>query len=144
MKPRDEPWLDEPDRIDMTRKGFDLAIRRNPELGNLCGYIRVPDWHPLYGEEVYDREDVPPIHGGWTYCGPECPGDDGASGWWIGFDCAHGMDLVPRIYRASMRPDLQGTYRDVAFVTAELEAAAAFFYERASNHRKLELTRDAA
>lgn len=50
----DKPWLAEPDRLEWRDPftGYDCLLRRTPMaqyLGHLCGYVRVPEDHPLYG-----------------------------------------------------------------------------------------------
>jgi hypothetical protein len=46
------------------------------------------------------------------------PYETGQDVWWLGFDCAHAGDLIPSI------ADIGGTYKDEAYVRAELEDLA--------------------
>jgi hypothetical protein len=69
-------------------------------LGNWCGYVAVPPGHPAHGKH-YDNVDVD-AHGGLTFSGA-CEGQichvpkpgEPDDVWWLGFDCAHGGDVVP-------------------------------------------------
>lgn len=45
----DQPWLSEPDRDDFEAHGLPCAIRRHGSLLHLCGYVGVPEGHPLFG-----------------------------------------------------------------------------------------------
>ena len=68
-----------------------------------------------------DYDDInASVHGGLTF---SAKGYDWGipDAWWVGFDCAHHMDLVPSLAQFG----LGGTYRTVEFVTGEVEALAA-------------------
>ena len=91
----------------------------------------------------YDRPKDNPVrdlevHGGVTYaehcagqiCHVPAPGEPEHL-WWIGFDCAHAHDVSPesdaywaRLGQPSMRYD-HSSYRDVAYVRAEVESLSA-------------------
>jgi hypothetical protein len=115
-------WTTEPDRENFkTDEGFDAAIIRHPSLGHLCGYVGVPQRHPLYGrsyDEVYDLID-PEVHGGLTYAdqGNEAVGEDLAA-WYFGFDCAHSGDLSPGMMKYGDHSDEQ--YRSFVFVKRQI------------------------
>lgn len=128
----DGPWDDEPDRaiwVDPAT-GLDCLIVRN-HLGNLCGYVAVGPDHPLF--EVYADEGQVDVHGGISYAA-HCDNDpvegvchlthDDDPAWWLGFDTAHSWDLSP--YQAKNHPDLtfDTTYKNMAYVTAEVERLA--------------------
>ena len=69
--------------------GLDYCVLSNG-LGYLCGYVRIPEGHPYYGNEECDLDVV--VHGGITftaYCEEDSPW---GAGYWIGFDCAHCYD----------------------------------------------------
>lgn len=66
--------------------GMTCAIRHGV-LGCPCGYVRVPDGHPLHGLN-HDRCDVD-AYGGLTFSGRL----HGEVGWWLGFDMAHASDV---------------------------------------------------
>lgn len=45
------PWNDEPDTEDFEHAGLACRIIRADSTGALCGYVRIPEGHPLYGVE---------------------------------------------------------------------------------------------
>ncbi len=119
----DGPWMKEPDRVEFRALGFPCLMVRNP-MGNWCGYVGVAPGHPWF-EKGYD--DVPAnAHGGLTFSN-HCHGNvchvpqagEPDHVWWLGFDCAHYMDLVPGLKFFS-----EGTYKDEQYVRAECEALA--------------------
>lgn len=137
------PWTDEPDRVSWRdeQTGLPCLVLRNPHLRNLCGYVAVPPGHPWHGKGYDDVEAD--VHGGLTFAGacqedtergvchvPE-PGEPDDV-WWLGFDMAHFMDLVP--YEgfmtglvekfAGMSEPLHYAYRDVEYVKAECASVA--------------------
>lgn len=73
-------------------------------MGHWCGYVGVPEGHPLFGQG--DSDGLFAVHGGITFAGA-CQ-EDKEHGvchaplpgrpekvWWLGFDCAHAGDLMP-------------------------------------------------
>ena len=112
-------------------------IIKHPSMGHLCGYVRIPRGHPLYriitskvwthkwpsnkyvaqrrGYNHYLIEQLE-VHGGITFAGKL----RNTRGIWIGFDCAHLGDLVPAMSHLSISIGEPCTYKDEAFVTAEL------------------------
>jgi hypothetical protein len=110
--PGDGPWTTEPDKahwVDPTT-GLDCLIVR-AHHGALCGYVGVPPGHPLYEVGPWDpRPQSLAVHGGINF-GSHCQegAEDGpgvchvpeagrpADVWWLGFDCAHMMDLAPTL-----------------------------------------------
>lgn len=122
--PSDRPWENEPDEakwLDL-KTGLLCMIRRGP-LGNLCGYVRVPKKNPLYKAR---RAEKLRVHGGITYQGRLRYREGYKSqGWFVGFDCAHYMDLVPQILEFSeLYAKKNLTYRDFQYVRAECETLA--------------------
>lgn len=118
------PWDEEPDRVEWRDEatGLPCLALRHERLGHWCGYVAVPPGHPAHGRG-YD--DVPAeVHGGLTYaekchgqvCHKPAPGEP-EDAWWLGFDCAHGWDLSPGLYRSAL-------YRDLPYVQAECAALA--------------------
>jgi hypothetical protein len=139
------PWNNEEDHyvwIDPVTD-LDCMINRGPS-GALCGYVGVGPDHPMHGVH-YDQTDYD-VHGGLTYSN-SCQ-EDGeichvpAEGrehdiWWLGFDCAHGWDVMPKM-DADLRelrtrvpafpelaapfddPRLRSTYKDVDYVRREV------------------------
>ncbi len=124
------PWEGEPDRLEwrLDDCALPLLIQRGP-LGVLCGYVGVPPWHPAYGKD-YDGVDVD-VHGGLNYaercqrhiCHVPRPGESDDV-WWLGFDCAHAWDLIPTLAKYSATLCSDCTYRDIAYVKAEVESLA--------------------
>lgn len=135
------PWDDEPDRIEWRSDGLPCLIVRN-RWGALCGYVAVSDGHPWFGED-YNALPALEVHGGLTYTGScadhicHAPAEGEPDHvWWIGFDCAHSMDLAPRLraqlselsFKPDDWPDYE-IYRDVAYVRAEVERLATMARE---------------
>ena len=70
-----------------TYKDYDYVVL---SLGtHPCGYVRIPENHPYYGED-YDNCYID-CHGGITYGSPylRTSYDTQEIGWWIGWDYAH-------------------------------------------------------
>jgi hypothetical protein len=131
----DGPWQNEPDRLEFKSHGFDCLIQRVEWSGHLCGYVAVPEGHPYFGKNY---NDVPAeAHGGLTYS-EHCNGhichkaDEGSPEvWWLGFDCAHGGDLIPssRALDRAMgwRPGFRSTYdtyKTIEYVKRHVEQLA--------------------
>ncbi len=133
------PWNDEPDKAVWVDEatGLDCMIHRN-RTGALCGYVGVGPDHRFHGQD-YNTFDVN-VHGGLTYADGCQEGDDPSINvchipqpgqpdnvWWFGFDCAHFHDLVPSMAVIPELAEVFGdtTYRDFAYVKAEVESLAA-------------------
>lgn len=139
------PWQDEPDKVQWVDEATDLdcLIHRGP-MSALCGYVGVPNGHPLYGKE-YGEVPVD-VHGGLTYsdvcqendqdvsrgvCHVPYPGRT-EDVWWLGFDCGHGFDYIPgtvarmREYNldSGMPPDIGATYKDIEYVKQQTTSLA--------------------
>jgi hypothetical protein len=150
------PWRDEPDKEQWEDEATGLAclIKRNPRGGNLCGYVGVPDTHPLYGVGYSDclkpgcsdedwcyehsPEGVLDVHGGITYSDLCQEGDDAetichipAPGepeplFWFGFDAAHAGDVSPGYdFRYGYEPFEGDTYKDAKYMRSECAKLAA-------------------
>lgn len=140
------PWKSEPDKVSWIddATGLDCLIVRN-RSGALCGYVGLPPGHPWHGMD-YSTDALMDVgvHGGLTFadscdenrpegiCHVPAPGRP-ADVWWLGFDCAHYLDMSPHELKTSMErnfkypftdPRLEGTYRNVAYVTAECASLA--------------------
>lgn len=133
---KDEPWENEPDRLEFVHEGYQCLIRRIPVIGALCGYVAVPREHPYY---AIDKDVLSiKIHGGLTYssrseldiCSKEMPDADV---WWFGFDCAHYTDFYPGIgYRkwtsvyemAEIGASFIGEYRNFEYVIDQTKSLA--------------------
>lgn len=192
----DGPWQLEPDKKQWEDEvtGLPCLIVRNTQVtGSLCGYVGVPQGHPLYGKsdkehtwdsmrehmeysakllaagvKLFEDEEVGEalhavlekdenydertmgfeVHGGITFVGPcqewesECEGvchvadaGDLQEVWWFGFDCAHAMDLSPRMEALKKELNLPGfsmgkffgreeQYRTLEYVEAEIRSLA--------------------
>ena|SRR6266403_1542801 len=81
----------EGDELVWTHNGIHCYIRRIQLYGHLCGYCLVPKDNKLY-KKPYNKIQSN-VHGGITYS--EIHDFSGINGWWIGFDCCHGDDLMP-------------------------------------------------
>jgi hypothetical protein len=129
------PWAEEPDKVQWrdATTGFACLVLRN-HVGVWCGYVGVPEGHPWHGKPYDDLYDDTEVHGGLTFSDKCKPSTDEAYGichqredgdpevWWLGFDCAHSMDLVPGM------PGLgfDGcTYKSLDYVKAQCAALAA-------------------
>jgi len=100
----DGEWIKEENEYPFSYKGYDCKVLRIAHLepakqqhvfgGHLCGYVKAPLELKLH-EKGYDVELD--CHGGITYISvlDETPymGKIGEN--WIGFDCAHSMDIIP-------------------------------------------------
>ena len=80
-----------------THRGFNYLVLSMP-MGHRCGYVQIPESHPLYGkhcseETVWQNINV---HGGLTFSEHMIEGDCGGcftEGYWLGFDCNHICDM---------------------------------------------------
>ena len=128
------PWTNEPDLEVWTDEptGYRCLIHRT-SMGNLCGYVEVPDTHPWHGLDYSSPSDgsTPDpdswwanridgqvdVHGGLTFAGDR--EQVVGSGWWFGFDCAHASDLVPTMLRDGYHSRAALAYPDIAYVRNE-------------------------
>jgi len=152
------PWDDEPDKVQWEDEATGmpcLAVRNR--LGAWCGYVGVPQGHRFHGvgyDDVWlaspEETDYPPSHHELTFSNscmegvPEAqgichvvePGEDDHV-WWLGFDCAHGSDLIPGMMRfheefRERHPEYKEivergeTYKTLAYVKAVCAELAAW------------------
>lgn len=134
------PWQNEPDKLQYEDPGTGLPalIKRN-NAGALCGYVGVPAGHPWHGKH-YDDVDAA-VHGGLTYSDGCQHGDDPSRGichipgegesdnvWWLGFDCAHYLDVLPgmdaELRRLGFETERGHQYRDLDYVKNEIARLA--------------------
>lgn len=128
----DKPWLYEGNALDFVDKntGYQIALRRHPELLHWCGYVGIPAEHPWHGKTYNDVEELSnygiSVHGGLTYSEGDMPTANSMADkatWWFGFDCAHGGDLVPKLETYSSEFKLAlgvvDVYRDIKYVKNE-------------------------
>lgn len=138
------PWDTEPDKAQWIDEATDLdcLIVRN-WMGNLCGYAGVLPGHPWHGVPFGKVEPSPDVHGWLTYsdfcmegaedgpdvCHVPAPGRP-AKVWWLGFDCGHFMDVIPRFIEQGY-PEMSDVlgytpkYRTFEYVQAEVTKLAA-------------------
>ena len=147
MKLPEGPWLHEPDFAKWRdpETGLLCTIVRNRDLGNLCGYVRLP--HGKLRRKIISasRHSHRPgyftshlrtieVHGGLIYS-RHSSYHKMSRGYWIGFDCAHAWDLVPgmsaflrslsKISGDSLSAfERDSVYRDFAYVKAEVTSLA--------------------
>lgn len=128
-------WNEEPDKIQWLDEatGLSCMIRRNQNMGFLCGYVGVPSSHPMHGVDYNNCNTS--VHGGLTYsdkCNddgehPIChevePGEDDNI-WWLGFDCGHAGDRCPGEAALRLTFPIEGQYRDLAYVKEECVSLA--------------------
>lgn len=101
-----------------THRGLSCRVWMHPWLGFRCGYVDVPEGHPLHGLG-YDSPAVCglDVHGGVTFSQME----DGA--WRIGFDCGHQGDLILAMLRSPI-PLISGRFWSLEGVVEETERLA--------------------
>ena len=112
------PWKDEIDYEKWVEPntGYTCVIGRNIPFGGIwCGYVQVPKENKFYGMSYEQLPKKILAHGGMTF------GDVGTfttcltleCGWWLGFDCAHALDVCPlRLDKIHKNAE----YRDINFV----------------------------
>lgn len=106
-------WEHEPNEALFVSHGYWCEVKRNPDLGHLCGYVLMGAHHPLASVTEPDLA----VHGGITY-------NDGKK---MGFDCGHAGDMVPFMYTRYRysNPGREEVYRNMAFVKDQLDNLAA-------------------
>lgn len=120
-----KPWEAEPNELKWVDPGTRLTcliIRTG--MGHLCGYVRIPRSSRLYVKKQRRAAiNKLRVHGGVTFDGGIRRGGGGKlRGRWIGFDCAHFGDLVPKLLKYGLSDD--NIYRDIGFVKRECERLA--------------------
>ncbi|WP_374335426.1 hypothetical protein [Methyloversatilis sp.] len=137
-------WDTEPNYVKFKHSGLKCVIRRN-DMGAWCGYVQLPKGKLLdQVQRAENRRRVCPIrkrivkssgysayalrgvavHGGLTYCGKLRRNTGGIErGLWLGFDCAHYQDFVPKM--AIFMQERHGQYRDMTYVIDETTSLAA-------------------
>jgi hypothetical protein len=96
-----------------------LIIEYTPGIPHhRCGYVEVPEGHPLFGKSYSALDQLLDVHGGLTYSGKPPRGATPRSlGWWFGFDCSHHGDAA----LGEENTPFVGTVRSLDFVTSECE-----------------------
>ena len=114
-----DEWENEPNRKEFEYKGFKCLVRRTPnDLGHLCGYIELPKDCELKNAS-YDDIGIS-VHGGLTFQG-QLQGET-KDRYFLGFDCAHGGDLIPAIHRHGIASHKDDTYKNMAYVEKEIKS----------------------
>jgi len=137
QEPNFKKWIDRD-------TGLTCVIIRHPQLGHLCGYVRVP--HGSFKKRLVAYNRIPgrvflgkmrchcathhsslqgiTVHGGVTWANSRLR--DGRllpmRGFWLGFDCAHYADLSPNMSSAFAMPG--SVYRDFPYVEQECVSLA--------------------
>ena len=123
--PEHGPWTNEPDKVQWVDPLTNLDCLAVRASSHWCGYVGVPEGHPLFkrsysaclahpqcgDDDGYCYDHTPQakleVHGGITFSGACQPLKDPAEGichvpepgrpevWWFGFDCAHCDDYRP-------------------------------------------------
>lgn len=126
----EHPWEAEPRAVFNTVEGYHIVVYRS-QLGNLNGYVGVKRDHPLYGLPMNNKKlACLSVHGGVTFAG-KIDWDSSFKNkyWYIGFDTAHYMDLVPSMYKMNREmgfpPMADGVYRDMQYVSNEVNLLAS-------------------
>jgi hypothetical protein len=119
------PWQSEPDRVQFEDPdtGLPCLIIRS-HLGALCGYVGIPESHPLFGVSYTDIENIS-VHGGLTFSDNIEQDVETEKLWWLGFHCAHIYDLIPYQAPTMRKHGLhdfghKGIYRDINYVKYQI------------------------
>lgn len=128
----DGPWLDEPDELEWLTAGLPCVAVRNLIMGHWCGYVGIPPSHPLYGKGTRFGRNLH-VHGEITYASEEDPGrsvvdavlpEPNTVWWWLGFDCGHAYDLIPRLEKHLNTYPYSRTYHTLSYVREECDSLA--------------------
>ena len=141
------PWMSEPDKRQWTDEatGLPCLIVRAEGMGHLCGYVGVPEGHPLFKVHYASVEMDIDVHGGLTFsdmcadtedeskcvCHVANPGQP-EHVWWFGFDCHHCHDMAPGTLafcrergEEHLFNDPSESYRSLGYVKRECAKLAA-------------------
>jgi hypothetical protein len=105
---------------------YRCLVAQVPLLGHLCGYVRIPRTHALYGKHDSAKLQKIFVHGGVTFSKTKKSGRWLTRGHWIGFDCAHYGDLVPGVTPEAYAK--QFALRDVEYVKYEIDKLVRQLY----------------
>lgn len=131
-------WHNEPDSLSWTdpATGYPCIMQRNMDQGHWLGYVGIPEDHHYLDNDI----DIP-VHGGITHTG-KAPGGRYKGEYekgliWIGFDCAHGWDLLPvdskHIFSFVNIPNHEITYKSLEYIKNECTNLAKALKEVADN-----------
>lgn len=127
-----DPWITEPHQVTWTDEETNLpCVILRHEMGFLCGYVGIPQDHPMFGLTLKECKNIFRIHGGITECrylsNEEVlttwenyhQSKHYLDAWFFSFDCGHYGDFIPG------REDISfGIYRDIKFVKEQCKLLA--------------------
>lgn len=95
-------------------------ILRNPEMGYLCGYVGLSEFHDLFGKHYNEIMDLIDCDIELTWSGQNLghPLSSPYNGLhWVGFDCGHWDEWMPKMpCIGKYNKDLECTYRTISWV----------------------------
>lgn len=74
-------------------KGYECRVLFM-DMGHRCGYIKIPEGHPLCVDDYDYINEFVNCHGGLTYAAHYLNGEKCDDGVWVGFDCCHSTDVI--------------------------------------------------
>ncbi len=95
-------------------RGLICEIKRHEQLGHLCGYVSIPESHPAFKKS--DDQLNYSVNGGLTFSKLDIELNE----WILGFDCAHGGDITPELYRQMGSMSELETYKTWEYVENEI------------------------
>jgi len=104
-----------------TEAGLEAEAIFRERTGVYCGYVIIPETHPLYGKDGFLDDFM--VHGGVTFTGRFIDETD----WRIGFDCGHAGDksyFSNPIMAELFLNDGSEVFRDLDYVVKEYESLA--------------------
>lgn len=126
------PWLGEPDKVQWVDEATGLpCLAVRAPMGHWCGYVGVPEGHPLYQmSDSHAAVEGLQVHGSITFTESCQTGDEARAichipeegmpdrVWWLGFDCGHSWDLSPGIISefGPIGPTMIPQYRTLDYV----------------------------
>lgn len=119
-----QQWTHEPDELFWIDKDSKLEcyIVRHPEIGHLCGYVKLPKGH-RYAKKGVSYHDIPSkVHGCITFLENCEMAGQKETAHWIGFDCGHSSDYTPN---CDLRIDHPDNYKPFGYVIKEVMLLAA-------------------
>lgn len=145
---QDGVWMSEPDFMLWTceETGYECIILRSTFSFSLCGYVGIPETHPLFSlhfnDDVfseYMRSGKFQAHGGLNFSSEAVFSDHISqnftkSKWFFGFDCSHLGDFSPAMKANHKKLNIaspflnelanSGMYRDINYVKKEVISLA--------------------
>lgn len=102
--------------------GYMCTLAQNTFTGHYCGYVAIPETHPLYGNASCFCDA--PVHGGVTFTdfGVAVTGD---FVWIVGFDCGQSCDYLPLLKWGNPK-----NFKDQDYVIEETNKLAEYLGTR--------------